>query len=58
LFFSPVGLMHTTNEQLGALINDLSQWQVQLPANLQYRGPDSSLGAGMLHASFTALQFL
>lgn len=50
--------MHTTNEQLGALINDLSQWQAQLPANLQYTGPDSSLGAGMLHASFTALQFL
>ncbi|GHJ88873.1 hypothetical protein NliqN6_5275 [Naganishia liquefaciens] len=56
--YSPVGLMHTTNEQLGALINDLSQWQAQLPANLQYTGPDSSLGAGMLHASFTALQFL
>ncbi|KAJ9103158.1 hypothetical protein QFC21_002580 [Naganishia friedmannii] len=56
--YSPVGLMHTTNEQLGALISDLSQWQAQLPSNLQYTGPNSSLGAGMLHASFTALQFL
>ncbi|KAJ9110107.1 hypothetical protein QFC19_001778 [Naganishia cerealis] len=56
--YSPVGLMHTTNEQLGALISDLSQWQAQLPPNLQYTGPDSSAGAGMLHASFTALQFL
>ncbi|KAJ9119172.1 hypothetical protein QFC22_003664 [Naganishia vaughanmartiniae] len=56
--YSPVGLMHTTNEQLGALISDLGQWQAQLPPNLQYTGPDSSLGAGMLHASFTALQFL
>lgn len=56
--YSPVGLTQTTNEQLGALITDMTEWQRQLPAHLQFEGSNSNMSAGLLHLGHVAMQFL
>jgi hypothetical protein len=55
---SPVGLTQTTNEQLSSLINDMNEWQVQLPSELQHTDQDSDMGCGLLHLGHVAMQFL
>lgn len=56
--YSPMGLTQTTNEQLGALITAMNDWQIQLPPELKYTGSDSSMEAGLLHLGYVAMQFL
>ena len=56
--YSPTGLKHTTDDQLGSILTDMTAWKDNLPAQLKYQGPSSSSAAGLLHMSFAALQFL
>lgn len=58
LIYSPIGLSQTSDDQLEALIADVEAWRAGLPSHLQYVGTQSSSGAGLLHMSHCALQFL
>ena len=44
--YSPTGLMHATDEHLETLLADMDAWLVNLPEELQYKGPQSSHMAG------------
>jgi hypothetical protein len=56
--YSPTGLKFATDEQLEGILNDMKEWQDNLPHSLQFTGQDSSIAAGLLHIAHTALQFL
>lgn len=58
LIYSPIGLSQTSDDQLEALIADVEAWRAGLPPHLRYVGTQSSSGAGLLHMSHCALQFL
>ncbi|WWC92343.1 uncharacterized protein L201_007298 [Kwoniella dendrophila CBS 6074] len=58
MIYSPTGLKHTTDAQLGGLVMDMERWQETLPEGLQFRGRDTPQVAGLLHLGYTALQFL
>ena len=49
--YSPTGLKHATDEQLETLLADMDSWLVNLPEELQYKGPQSSHMAGTSHYS-------
>jgi hypothetical protein len=53
--YSPTGLKHATDEQLYAILEDMKSWKDNLPAVVQFRGPESSHAAGESHAHGNAL---
>jgi hypothetical protein len=50
-WYSPAGLMNTTDEALATLLLDIENWKKNLPPNLQFRGPDTLANAGSWCAS-------
>ncbi|KAH9079362.1 fungal-specific transcription factor domain-containing protein [Lactarius deliciosus] len=53
--YSPAGLMNTTDEALAVLLADLENWKKNLPPSLQFRGPDSSVNAGVLFLLYSCV---
>ncbi|KAK8850554.1 hypothetical protein IAR55_004472 [Kwoniella newhampshirensis] len=58
MIYSPTGLKHTTDAQLSGLVADMNSWKEHLPDELQFRGPTSPHVVGLLHMSYTGVQFL
>ncbi|PWN51875.1 hypothetical protein IE53DRAFT_361230 [Violaceomyces palustris] len=56
--YSPTGLMKATDEEITGLLSDIDRWKENLPEELQFRGPDSSPPAGILHIAFACLMML
>lgn len=44
--YSPTGLKNTTDEQLYSLLTDMTTWMENLPEELRFTGPRSSLHSG------------
>lgn len=44
--YSPTGLKNATDEQLFSLLGDMTAWMDNLPEELRFRGPQSSLQTG------------
>lgn len=53
--YSPAGLMNTTDEALATLLADLENWKKNLPSNLQFRGPDTPVNAGVLFLLYSCV---
>ncbi|KIL61315.1 hypothetical protein M378DRAFT_187599 [Amanita muscaria Koide BX008] len=56
--YSPSGLTFTTDEQLYRLLSDLETWKTGLPEQLQFKGPTSSQGAGLLHLLYSCVSLM
>ncbi|ORX40990.1 fungal-specific transcription factor domain-domain-containing protein [Kockovaella imperatae] len=56
--YSPTGLKHTSDEQLRNILDDLANWQRNLPNDLKFRGNSDSPTSGLLHIARAALKFL
>ena len=46
--YSPTGLKNTTDEQLHSILTDMTSWMDNLPEELRFNGPTSSLHSGEL----------
>ncbi|WWD20732.1 hypothetical protein CI109_105208 [Kwoniella shandongensis] len=58
MIYSPTGLKHTTDAQLQGLVADMNAWKEHLPEELRFRGITSPHVIGLLHMSYTGVQFL
>ncbi|KAI3484090.1 hypothetical protein L1887_52915 [Cichorium endivia] len=56
--YSPTGLMNATDEEILSLLRDIDAWKAALPAELVFKGADSSAPAGILHVGFACLMML
>ncbi|KAI0372936.1 hypothetical protein BV20DRAFT_1050357 [Pilatotrama ljubarskyi] len=56
--YTPAGLNMTSDEELHSLLADIEAWKENLPADLQFRGPDTPRNAGLLFLLFTCVNMI
>ncbi|EIW60147.1 uncharacterized protein TRAVEDRAFT_27824 [Trametes versicolor FP-101664 SS1] len=56
--YTPAGLNMTNDEELHSLLADIEAWKDNLPADLQFRGPESPRSAGLLFMLFTTVNMI
>ncbi|TBU49143.1 fungal-specific transcription factor domain-containing protein [Dichomitus squalens] len=56
--YTPAGLTQTNDEELHALLGDIETWKSNLPADLQFRGPETPNNAGLLFLLYTCVNMI
>ncbi|KAI0362421.1 hypothetical protein OH77DRAFT_1528943 [Trametes cingulata] len=56
--YTPAGLNMTSDEELHSLLADIEAWKDNLPADLQFRGPETPRSAGLLFLLFTCVNMI
>ncbi|KAF8660606.1 hypothetical protein AX16_001585 [Volvariella volvacea WC 439] len=53
--YSPSGLTLVNDETLYQLLDDIEAWKANLPQHLQFRGPETPQGPGLLHLFYACV---
>ncbi|KAI0780657.1 fungal-specific transcription factor domain-containing protein [Trametes elegans] len=56
--YTPAGLNMTSDEELQKLLSDIEAWKDNLPADLQFRGPETPRNAGLLFLFYTCVNMI
>ncbi|KAH9857171.1 fungal-specific transcription factor domain-containing protein [Lenzites betulinus] len=56
--YTPAGLNMTNDEELYTLLSDIEAWKANLPADLQFHGPDTPRSAGVLFLFYTCVNMI
>ncbi|KAF5336237.1 hypothetical protein D9758_014368 [Tetrapyrgos nigripes] len=55
---SPAGLTVATDDMLNQIVADLETWRVNLPENLQFRGPETPKAGGLLYLLYVCVSMM
>ncbi|KAL6305297.1 fungal-specific transcription factor domain-containing protein [Sparassis latifolia] len=56
--YTPAGLTVTTDDALHSLLSDLETWRNNLPEELQFRGPETPMAAGLLFLFYACVNMI
>ncbi|TFK92295.1 hypothetical protein K466DRAFT_573142 [Polyporus arcularius HHB13444] len=56
--YTPAGLNLTNDEELHSLLADIEAWKNNLPADLQFRGPETPRNGGLLFLFYTCVNMI